>query len=78
MGEALEVTAGGGPKRYDPNVSGGHHHLACVSCGDLRDVQPAGHESLRLPPRQRYGFALVDVEIVFRGLCPACKARSET
>ena len=33
MGELLEVSAGSGPKRYDPNVTIAHQHLVCTSCG---------------------------------------------
>ncbi|HWB71595.1 MAG TPA: Fur family transcriptional regulator [Egibacteraceae bacterium] len=73
LDEVLEVTSGAGPKRYDPDAARDHHHIVCVGCGQLRDVHPVGHESLRLPPAQRHGFELVDVAIVFRGRCPACR-----
>lgn len=74
MGEVQEISAGPGPKRYDPNTTAAHQHLLCVRCGALRDVMPAGADGLTLPPAQRHGFHLVDVDIVFRGLCPACTA----
>jgi Fe2+ or Zn2+ uptake regulation protein len=73
MGEVDEVTVSGGPKRYDPNVTRHHQHLVCVQCGELRDVLPAGEESLGLPSDQAHGYRLVDVDIVFRGLCPRCR-----
>jgi Fur family ferric uptake transcriptional regulator len=72
MGELQEVSAGGGPKRYDPNARQPHQHLVCIRCGDLRDVSPTGEQALEIPAVQRHGYRLVDVEIVFRGLCPAC------
>ncbi|MGH9103550.1 MAG: Fur family transcriptional regulator [Acidimicrobiales bacterium] len=72
MGEVLEVSSGVGAKRYDPNVTTPHQHLVCVRCGTLRDVSPAGQESLSLPAAQQHGFRLLDVDIVFKGLCPAC------
>lgn len=74
MGEVSEVSAGSGPKRYDPNTVTAHQHLVCVSCGALRDVYPDGVDTLRLPPAETHGFALGEVGIVFRGLCPACQA----
>lgn len=74
MGELLEIVAGDGPKRYDPNVTELHHHLHCVGCGKLRDVVPDGTEQLRLPEGRRHGFELLDVDIVFRGRCPDCRA----
>ncbi len=74
MGEVLEITAGDGPKRYDPNTTTAHHHLYCVECGALRDVRPEGTEQLALKVDQRHGFELLDVEILFRGRCPTCRA----
>jgi Fe2+ or Zn2+ uptake regulation protein len=76
MGEVLEVSAGRGPTRYDPNVAERHHHLVCVRCGELLDVQPDGEDGLRLPTRHRHGYQVVDVEIVFRGVCRRCRTLS--
>ena len=74
MGEVVEVSAGGGPKRYDPNVAPPHQHLVCVECGELLDVHPAGDDGLRLPRSERHGYEIVDVEIVFRGRCRRCRS----
>lgn len=73
MGEVLEISTGEGPKRYDPNVTSPHHHLYCVECGALRDVSPMGTDVLALPDGDQHGFELLDVDIVFRGRCPACR-----
>ncbi|MCU1494001.1 MAG: transcriptional repressor [Acidimicrobiaceae bacterium] len=73
MGEVLEVSAGSGPKRYDPNVTVAHHHLVCTSCGTLRDVFAArGTPAWDLEPAQRHGFVVTGVDVVFQGLCPDC------
>ena len=74
MGEVLEISTGEGPKRYDPNAMVPHHHLYCVQCGTLRDVNPDGTDGLAVPTGQQHGFELLDVEIVFRGRCPDCQA----
>jgi len=72
MGELLEVSAGPGPKRYDPNVLVPHHHLVCTSCGTLRDVLDDG---TGIPaPIDSHGFVVTGVEVVYRGLCPDCAA----
>jgi Fur family ferric uptake transcriptional regulator len=73
MGEVLEISTGDGPKRYDPNTTVSHHHLYCVNCGTLRDVNPEGIGRLILPAGQQHGFELLDVDIVFRGLCADCR-----
>jgi Fur family transcriptional regulator, stress-responsive regulator len=73
MGEVLEISTSNGPKRYDPNTTAAHHHLYCVGCGDLRDVNPDGTDRLELRVSQQHGFELLDVDIVFRGRCPDCR-----
>jgi Fur family transcriptional regulator, stress-responsive regulator len=74
MGEVLEISTGDGPKRYDPNTTAAHHHLYCVACGELRDVNPEGIERLELPASEQHGFEVLDVDIIFRGRCPDCRA----
>lgn len=74
MGEVLEISTGDGPKRYDPNTAAAHHHLLCVECGALRDVNPEGADRLALSPSEKHGFELLDIDIVFRGRCPDCRA----
>jgi Fe2+ or Zn2+ uptake regulation protein len=74
MGEVLEVSTGDGAKRYDPNTTAAHHHLYCVECGDLRDVNPKGTAGVVLPPGEQHGFELLDMDIVFRGRCPDCRS----
>jgi len=76
MGELLEVSTGGGPKRYDPNVRVPHHHLVCTRCGLLRDVSVRHVD----PPTgsDRFGFEITDVEVMFKGICPGCRAGAPT
>jgi Fur family ferric uptake transcriptional regulator len=74
MGEVLEVAAGPGPKRYDPNVTVAHHHLVCTACGTLRDVVPDAASLQALRANDLHGFVVTGVELVFQGLCPSCAA----
>lgn len=73
MGEVVEISTGDGPKRYDPNTTASHHHLYCVGCGALRDVNPEGADRLALRATEQHGFEMLDVDIVFRGRCPDCR-----
>ncbi len=71
IGEVAEVATDRGPVRYDPNVATDHQHLVCTGCHRVFDVAtpvPA------LPDDQRHGFAVDEVEVVFRGRCPDCSA----
>ena len=72
LGEVLEVTIDARAKRYDPNANDPHQHLVCERCGLIRDVHPKAEAALSLPARERHGFVLTGVDIVYRGLCPAC------
>jgi Fe2+ or Zn2+ uptake regulation protein len=72
MGEVDEMRVGNGPSRYDPNVVIAHHHLVCTVCHRLIDVHPAGVETLGLPPDQRHGYVLDEIDVTFRGRCPSC------
>ena len=74
MGELRLVEVAEGPKRYDPNVAEHHDHLVCGGCQAIRDVARA------VPPpaiadNARDGFMVTDVEVTYRGLCPACVSR---
>ncbi|MFJ4621683.1 Fur family transcriptional regulator [Streptomyces sp. NPDC088812] len=72
QGEVTEVATGGRATRYDPNAHRPHHHLVCAGCGVIRDVRPGGDPMAGLPDSERFGFTLSDVEVTYRGLCPAC------
>ncbi|WP_127358999.1 Fur family transcriptional regulator [Actinacidiphila soli] len=73
LGEVIEVATDGRAKRYDPNAHHAHQHLVCSNCGTIRDVHPSGNPMLDLPDGERFGFAIADVEVTYRGLCPDCR-----
>jgi Fur family ferric uptake transcriptional regulator len=72
LGEVLEVATDGRAKRYDPNAHHPHQHLVCSDCGTIRDVHPTGNPLADLPAEERFGFAVSQVEVTYRGLCPSC------
>jgi len=76
LGEVQEVAAGEGPKRYDPKVGERHQHLVCVRCNELLDVLPEGEAQLGLSPGEQHGYEILDVKLLFRGVCPACRVRA--
>ncbi|MFC8126220.1 Fur family transcriptional regulator [Streptomyces sp. NPDC057302] len=71
LGEVIEVSTGRA-KRYDPNAHHPHQHLVCSGCGAIRDVHPGGDPLAELPPSERFGFTVSDVDVTYRGLCPDC------
>ena len=70
--------------RYDARVDH-HHHLVCVRCKRLDDVEasllraqvPRTLEAIGLPEAARRDFDVVDWQITFRGLCRACAGKKK-
>jgi Fur family ferric uptake transcriptional regulator len=72
LGEILEINIDGGAKRYDPNVGQHHQHMVCDRCGSTWDVRPRGERGLSVAEAERNGFAVREVQVIFRGLCANC------
>ncbi|MCX4774349.1 transcriptional repressor [Streptomyces sp. NBC_01260] len=72
LGEVIEVGTDGRARRYDPNAHHPHQHLVCSDCGTIRDVHPDADPLAGLPPSERFGFTVSEVEVTYRGLCPDC------
>jgi Fe2+ or Zn2+ uptake regulation protein len=71
MGELSTLDVGTGPTRFDPNLEP-HHHLVCVVCGHIEDVQ-ADLPGVTVPTGAgAAGFEVTATEIVFRGRCASC------
>lgn len=74
LGEARKVDVDGRAVRHDPNVAGPHHHLVCRGCGLILDVPVVQGTVPAWPRGSRHGFAVKDVEVTYRRLCPRCTA----
>jgi Fe2+ or Zn2+ uptake regulation protein len=75
MGEINALDLGTGSARFDPTVEP-HHHLVCVSCGRVQDLD-ADFPDVALPVQNDFGFEVTATEIVFRGRCRDCPAALE-
>jgi Fur family peroxide stress response transcriptional regulator len=58
--------------RFDSNC-GHHHHLVCVRCNRVIDLEDERLDNLPLPDRARTGFLATDYSIHFTGLCAECQ-----
>lgn len=58
--------------RYESRTSR-HHHLLCLQCGRMEDLDDAALDKIDLPGVQT-GFHIEDYSIQFRGLCSKCAA----
>lgn len=76
MGELQFIDIGGGPTRFDPNLDD-HHHVVCIDCGQIRDVQVSGAAALH--PSGAEDFVINEVGVVFQGVCSSCeKSRAKS
>jgi len=72
LGVIRPLDVGTGSKRFCINPHR-HHHLVCSRCGRITDVF-VDVGPLEVPPDQRRGFVIMDHEVVFRGICAACRS----
>lgn len=78
-----DLTEGGLLRRIDPPDSGSalyetrlhdnHHHVQCVVCHRIEDVDCAVGAAPCLVPSQTHGMRILEATITFRGICPACE-----
>jgi Fe2+ or Zn2+ uptake regulation protein len=74
LGVARMVCNPGASARFDPNVEQ-HHHLVCLHCGKMRDLDDPRLNGLPLPDTRRTGFEITDYSVHFRGACPDCQRK---
>ena len=67
----------GSSARFDPKLEQ-HHHLVCLECGDIIDLEDPRLNQLPWPHVGRQGFQIEDYHIHFRGRCARCRQRAKT
>ena len=74
VGALVEVEdLSGGGTRYDTST-GQHHHLFCLGCQALDDID-RDFQQLVLPPDQTAGYHIVRRQVTFYGYCPNCQEK---
>ena len=63
---------GGSQRRFDGRIEE-HHHIRCLGCGRLDDVDPASLDLGRVPARLD-GYLVIGLRLELIGLCAACQA----
>lgn len=61
--------------RFDANTQQ-HHHLVCLDCNRIVDLDNDRLNALRLPAVDFQGFDVREFHIHFRGLCPQCRKKA--
>jgi len=73
-GGVRELTIDPARKRYDPDT-GLHHHLICVACGNIKDIQL--DYDIKLPKSVSRNFTLFNTQIELYGVCTGCKDKKK-
>ena len=71
-GVARKVEHPGPAVRFDPNLDR-HHHLVCVECDRVIDLEDPSLDELPVTAAAETGFQVLDYSVYFRGLCAACR-----
>ena len=75
-GLVRRIQPAGSVARYEARVGDNHHHVVCRSCGTVRDVDCTVGDAPCLTASDDGGFAIDEAEVVYWGLCPACRTAS--
>jgi len=68
------IEPAGSVARYESRVGDNHHHVVCRSCGAIADVDCAVGDVPCLTPSDAHGYRIDEAEVIYWGLCPACRA----
>jgi len=67
------IQPAGSPTLYEDRVGDNHHHVICRVCGKTADVDCAVGHSPCLTAAEDHGFEIQEAEVIYWGLCPACR-----
>ncbi|MBL9216074.1 MAG: transcriptional repressor [Opitutaceae bacterium] len=71
LGLVAKTCHPGSAARFDPKVRQ-HHHLVCVSCGRIEDVEDPRLDRIPRPRVNPRNFQIEDYCVHFRGRCSDC------
>jgi Fur family peroxide stress response transcriptional regulator len=72
MGVIPKVSHLGSAVRYDARADR-HHHLVCLRCDAVIDIDDERLDAVGAPDTSAFGFEVTDVRVQLRGLCRGCR-----
>ena len=75
MGVITKTCHPGGVTRYDARVDI-HHHLICLRCNSVVDIDDENLSSLTIPDTSAFGFEVSDFQVQLRGICMNCRKKT--
>jgi len=74
LGLVAKTCHPGSAARFDPKLHQ-HHHLVCLNCGRIIDVEHPLLNRIRWPNVKAHKFQIQDYNIHFRGRCDRCRQK---
>jgi Fur family peroxide stress response transcriptional regulator len=74
LGAITKVCHPGAVVRFDPKIQQ-HHHLVCLHCDRIVDVEDERLNQIAVPKIRAKGFELQEFHVHFRGICPECQKK---
>lgn len=71
-----KINFGDGVSRYDLRKEGAehfHHHLVCMECGDVKEIEEDLLEGVEKVVQSDWGFQVKDHRLTFHGVCRQCQ-----
>ena len=72
IGEIRKMEMPSGADRFDHECHE-HYHARCIKCGRVFDVEMTFITDLEKNIKDTHGFAFTGHDIIFKGICLACK-----
>ena len=75
VGVITKACSPGAATRFDP-MTHRHHHLVCLHCDKLIDLEDAELDRrIKLPSSKSHSFEIRDFSVHFRGICAECQRK---
>lgn len=68
---------GNGGALYETRTGDNHHHVQCVVCQRIEDVDCIVGQAPCLRPEHTHGMRLLEAAVIFRGICESCEATGQ-
>ncbi|WP_059004376.1 Fur family transcriptional regulator [Bittarella massiliensis (ex Durand et al. 2017)] len=76
-GEIRKLEVPGDADRFD-HLCHDHYHARCLKCGRVFDVDMDYIEDLEKRIKDAHGFEFSGHDLMFKGICPDCKTKSQS
>jgi len=71
-------TPDSGSALYETRTADNHHHVQCIVCHRIEDVDCVVGEAPCLTPHDAHGMRVLEASVTFRGVCAACDGGPST